>query len=73
MKSMCEASQNSDYFFEYEWISKLVNEVQNFITNHNLALSIFKRHSKLNLLKVADTRFASNIISVERLKVVKVH
>ena len=74
LKSMCEASQNSDYFSECEWISKLVNEVhevRNFITNHNLALSIFKRHSKLNLLKVADTRFASNIISAERLKAVK--
>ena len=74
LKSMCEASQNSDYFSECEWISKLVNEVhevRNFITNHNLALSIFKRHSKLNLLKVVDTRFASNIISTERLKEVK--
>ena len=74
LKSMCEASQKSDYFSECEWISKLVNEVhevQNFITNHNLALSIFKRHSKLNLLKVVDTRIASNIISTERLKAMK--
>ena len=37
-----------------------------------MTLAIFKTYSKLNLLKVAETRFASIIMKTKRLKKVKI-
>ncbi|KAF8400216.1 hypothetical protein HHK36_013513 [Tetracentron sinense] len=41
--------------------------VVKYITNHSQALTIFRSHSKLELLKVAITRFASHYITLKRL------
>ena len=38
-----------------------------YILNHTHALAIFRAHSKLELLKVAKTRFASHYILLKRL------
>lgn len=43
-------------------------DIRNFIVNHNYTLSIFNSHSDLTLLRVVETRFASHLIMVGRLK-----
>ncbi|KAF2298326.1 hypothetical protein GH714_022276 [Hevea brasiliensis] len=40
--------------------------------NHGMALAIFCRYSKLNLLKIMETRFASSIVMAKRLNDVKI-
>ncbi|KAH6788024.1 hypothetical protein C2S52_007576 [Perilla frutescens var. hirtella] len=67
-------SDRSPQYAHCKWISDLVNDIQNiriFIVNHSMALSIYNKHSKLSLLRVADTRFASSIIMAKRLRDVK--
>ena len=39
--------------------------------NHNMRLAIFSKFSPLKLLAVADTRFASIIVMLKRLKLIK--
>ena len=39
-----------------------------YFLNHSQALAIFRDDSKLELLKVAKTRFASHYILLKRLK-----
>lgn len=39
--------------------------------NHNTRLSIFTKFTPLRLLSVADTRFASIIVMLKRLKLIK--
>ncbi|XP_059635859.1 uncharacterized protein LOC132278046 [Cornus florida] len=74
LKSICEPSENSPQFAECKWIANLVSSVQNirnFIVNHGMVLSIFNNYSELGLLRVAETRFASSIIMVKRMREVK--
>ena len=56
------------------WIKELTGqarEIIKFITNHHQSQAIFREFSKLELLKVAETRFASNFIMLRRLVEVK--
>ena len=56
------------------WIKELTGdarEIIKFITNHHQSQAIFREFSKLELLKVAETRFASNFIMLRRLVDVK--
>jgi len=39
--------------------------------NQNMRLSIFSKFSPIKLLSVADTRFASIIVMLKRLKLIK--
>ncbi|KAG8503354.1 hypothetical protein CXB51_001354 [Gossypium anomalum] len=58
----------SSHYSECRWVNDLVDEVSevnNFILDHSLSQSIFNRYSNVMLLKVAETRFASNILVVE--------
>lgn len=74
LKSICDPSEKSLQFVLCKWIPDLVKEIQNirnFIVNHGMALFIYNKHSKLSLLRVADTRFASSIIMAKRMKDVK--
>ncbi|XP_059636206.1 uncharacterized protein LOC132278435 [Cornus florida] len=71
LKSIYEPSKNSPQFAECKWIADLVSSVQNirnFIVNHSMVLSIFNTYSKLGLLRVAETRFALNIIMAKRMR-----
>lgn len=54
----------------FEWFYntyKAGKEIVKYIINHQQALAIFRAHSKLELLKVAKTRFASHYILLKRL------
>ncbi|KAK5845619.1 hypothetical protein PVK06_001813 [Gossypium arboreum] len=58
----------SDFKSTGTWVNDLADEVREvnyFILDHNLSQSIFNRYSNVMLLKVAETRFASNIFVVE--------
>ncbi|KAM0851063.1 hypothetical protein ACQ4PT_052675 [Festuca glaucescens] len=53
------------------WIVKTYKagkQVVKYILNHQHCLTLFRSKSKLNLLKVAKTRFASHYILLKRLK-----
>eukprot|EP01018_Ginkgo_biloba_P014575 Gb_29918 [translate_table: standard] len=57
-----------------EWIKKITNEakeIEMFITNHHMAQAIHRQFASLELLKVAETRFASHFIMLRRLLEVK--
>ena len=57
------------------WIKELTREAKEivkFITNHHQCQAIFREYSKLELLKVAETRYASNFIMLRRLVVKQV-
>lgn len=56
------------------WAASVVAEATSavkFITNHHMSLALFRQRSKLDLLKPADTRFATNFIMLQRLQEVK--
>ncbi|XP_010240053.1 uncharacterized protein LOC100843939 isoform X2 [Brachypodium distachyon] len=62
---------------EYEhcnWISEVVSDaqqIQDFILNHSMRLSMFNDFSKLKLLAIAETRFASQIVMLKRFREVQ--
>ena len=54
----------------YRWIAALYKrgkKMIKFITNHSMAHHIFRNHSRLELLKIAKTRFASYYLTFRRL------
>ena len=56
------------------WIGSIIEDVKhicNFVQNHTNALTIYKEHTNLSLLKIVDTRFASSFIMLKRLREVK--
>eukprot|EP01018_Ginkgo_biloba_P014566 Gb_29916 [translate_table: standard] len=57
-----------------EWIKKITDEakgIKMFITNHHMAQAIYRQFTSLELLKVAETRFARHFIMLRRLLEVK--
>eukprot|EP01018_Ginkgo_biloba_P021027 Gb_40274 [translate_table: standard] len=57
-----------------EWIKKIIDEakeIEMFITNHHMAQAIYQQFASLELLKVAETRFANHFIMLRRLLEVK--
>jgi hypothetical protein len=55
---------------DYRWIGALYKrgkKMIRFITNHIMAQYIFRNHSKLELLKIPKTRFASYYLTFKRL------
>jgi hypothetical protein len=55
---------------DYKWIGALYKrgkKMIKFITNHSMAHHIFHNHSKLELLKIAKTRFASYYLTFRHL------
>ncbi|KAF3777159.1 hypothetical protein EJ110_NYTH44741 [Nymphaea thermarum] len=77
LKSICNPPSKEQDPHVYElclWIEDLekgVRNIRNFIVNPQHALSIYNKHSDLKLLRVAETRFASLIAMVKRIKRVK--
>ncbi|GJX36114.1 putative ribonuclease H-like domain-containing protein [Tanacetum coccineum] len=60
-----------DFAKKFNWLEDVYNRgkmVVKFFLNHSQALAIFRDNSKLELLKVAQTRFASHYILLKRLK-----
>ena len=60
-----------DLATEFVWLSdtyKRGKMIVKYFLNHTQTLSIFRANSKLELLKVAKTRFASHYILLKRLK-----
>ncbi|KAL6976600.1 hypothetical protein U1Q18_052716 [Sarracenia purpurea var. burkii] len=54
----------------FDWFQATYSQGKNIVKyfiNHSHALTIFRAHSKLELLKVAKTRFASHYIMLKRL------
>lgn len=74
IKSICDPDEKSDQYPQCEWIKELVtqaHDINYFILNHSLPRTIFSRYSDVKLLKVAETRFASNIVMVTRIRRVR--
>nr|XP_048320609.1 uncharacterized protein LOC125419190 [Ziziphus jujuba var. spinosa] len=74
LKNICDPFEISHQYTQCKWIANLVSDMQticNFIVNHSMALSIYKKYSKLSLLRIVDTRFASSIVMSRRLKEMK--
>ena len=56
------------------WIGNVIEDacyIRNFVQNHTNALTIYKEHTHLPLLKIVDTWFASSFIMLKRLREVK--
>ncbi|CAL5344431.1 unnamed protein product [Camellia sinensis] len=77
MKNICAAKNvenNSVAFEECNWISEIVGDVmmiKNFICNHSMRLAMYNEFVSLKLLSVAETRFASSIVMLKRVKLIK--
>ncbi|XP_057793012.1 uncharacterized protein LOC131009614 [Salvia miltiorrhiza] len=77
LKNICAAKNtesNEITYAECRWISEIAASavmIRNFIMNHSMRLAMFTEFSKLKLLVVAETRFASMIIMLRRFRDVK--
>jgi hypothetical protein len=59
-----EIEAKTEWFKEVTWQGR---EIIKFITNHHQSQAMYREYSKLELLKVVETRYASNFIIVDRL------
>ncbi|XP_026378526.1 uncharacterized protein LOC113272962 [Papaver somniferum] len=77
LKNICAAKNteaNAETFAECSWISDIISDavfVRKFIMTHPMRLTMFNDHNKLKLLTVADTRFASSVIMIQRFVHIK--
>ncbi|PWA39553.1 hypothetical protein CTI12_AA570960 [Artemisia annua] len=65
---------NAETYEECSWVTEVTGDVmaiENFIVNHPMRLSMFNANSQLKLFSLAETRFASSIIMLKRLKLIK--
>jgi hypothetical protein len=59
-----------DLAHEFHWLGETYlqsKEIVKYITNHSKALAIFRSNEKLELIKIAKTRFASHYTTLKRL------
>ena len=59
---------------ECGWITRIADDasfIRVFIMNHSMRLAMFNEFCSLKLLQVADTRFASIVVMLKRLKLIK--
>lgn len=78
LKNICEVTDNeADKIITHEecgWITEVATDarmIKNFIMDHPLRLSMFNNFSKLKILAIADTRFASVIVMLKRFKMIR--
>lgn len=77
LKNICAAKNtggNYDVYDECHWITEVGDTavmIKNFILNHNMVLTMFNHIAPLKLLSVAETRFASVLVMLKRLKLLK--
>ena len=79
LKNICAAKlprteEEEIVYDELHWITLVAGDAsmtKNYIMNHGMRLSMFNEFSKLKLLAVAETRFASVIVMLKRFLMVK--
>ncbi|KAK4592402.1 hypothetical protein RGQ29_016798 [Quercus rubra] len=76
-KNICatkNTEKNEVTYEECSWITRVANDasfIHVFIMNHSMRLAMFNEFCPLKLLQVADTRFASVVVTLKRLKLIK--
>ncbi|KAL4653424.1 hypothetical protein ACB092_01G302200 [Castanea dentata] len=66
--------KNEVTYEECSWITRIGDDasfIRVFIMNHSMRLAMFNEFCPLKLLQVADTRFASVVVMLKRLKLIK--
>nr|XP_023873559.1 uncharacterized protein LOC111986170 [Quercus suber] len=66
--------KNEVTYEECNWITRIGDDasfIRVFIMNHSMRLAMFNEFCPLKLLQVADTRFASVVVMLKRLKLIK--
>ncbi|XP_030959058.1 uncharacterized protein LOC115981007 [Quercus lobata] len=77
LKNICAAKnteKNEVTYEECSWITRVADDasfIRVFIMNHSMRLAMFNEFCPLKLLQVADTRFASVVVILKRLKLIK--
>ncbi|RZC19025.1 hypothetical protein D0Y65_006031 [Glycine soja] len=77
VKNICAPKNvdgNENVFNECGWIAKVIGDasfIKVFIMIHSMRLAIFNEFSSLKLLSIAKTCFASMIVMLKRLKLLK--
>lgn len=77
LKSICSPKNtpsNEVVYNECSWISKVADDafyIRNFILNHSMRFAMYKQFVYLRLLSITEIRFASVIILLKRLQVIK--
>ena len=79
LKNICAAKlprteEQEMVYDELHWITLIAgdaNMIKNYIMNHVMRLPMFNEFSKLKLLAVAETRFASVVVMLKRFLMVK--
>ncbi|XP_075659018.1 uncharacterized protein LOC142628868 [Castanea sativa] len=77
LKNICAAKnteKNEVTYEECSWITRIGDDasfIRVFIMNHSMRLAMFNEFCPLKLLQVADTRFASVVVMLKRLKLIK--
>ncbi|XP_077251746.1 uncharacterized protein LOC143890963 [Tasmannia lanceolata] len=77
VQNICAAKNveaNQVTYDKCSWITDVSGDasiIKNFIMNHSMRLAIFNEFNTLKLLSVAETRFASVIVMLKRLKLLK--
>ena len=77
LKNICAAKnteKNKVTYEECSWITRIADDasfIRVFIMNHSMRLAMFNEFCSLKLLQAADTRFASIVVMLKRLKLIK--
>jgi hypothetical protein len=79
LKNICAAKlprteEEEIVYVELHWIQLIAQDtsmIKNYIMNHGMRLSMFNEFSKLKLLVVVETRFASLVVLLKRFLMVK--
>ena len=74
IKRKKNTEKNEVTYDECSWITRIANDasfIRVFIMNHSMRLAMFNEFCPLKLLQVANTRFASVVVMLKRLKLIK--
>ncbi|ERN03513.1 uncharacterized protein LOC18431659 [Amborella trichopoda] len=76
LKNICspDDERKAEKYLHCQWIRDLdrdVKMIRSFVVDHNAVLTIYSQYPTLRLLSVTESRFASTVIIVKRIKEVK--
>jgi hypothetical protein len=77
LKNICapkNIDRNAITYAKCNWIAQIADDasfIRVFIINHSMRLAMFNEICPLKLLAVADTRFASILVILKRIKLIK--
>lgn len=75
LENICAAKNAENVVFkDCHWISEVIGDakmINDFISNHSMVLSMISEFSKLKILGIAHTRFASDIVMLKRFRLTK--